>query len=101
MFDLIKGIQPILLTIAVGTFLLALAIGFFGVVLIYLGSTGETTFSFFGQTFESTNVGIGALFLAAALEVLVIIRMLKTVEHTTRRQAEVSQDESQERARRS
>lgn len=89
MSDLIKDNRPILIIITIGTFALALAIGIFGVVLVYKGATGDTEFTFFGHTFKSTNVGISALFLAAAMTVLLIRRTLKSVDLTTNKQGEM------------
>ncbi|MBU2641461.1 MAG: hypothetical protein KJ889_06640 [Gammaproteobacteria bacterium] len=51
-----------------------------GVVLVVLGSQGETEFSFFGQTFKSQNVGIASFFLGAALVVLNVHRILKSYD---------------------
>lgn len=38
-----------------------------GIWLVYLGSTGDTEFNLFGQTFKSSNVGIAAIFIGAVV----------------------------------
>jgi len=68
--------------IIIFAFIFGLAIIIFGAYMAYLGYTGNTEFSFFGQTLKSTNVGIAAIFLGAALIVLLFGRVLKTVDKT-------------------
>ena len=51
-----------------------------GIILIYLGSTGATKFHFFGQSFDSTNVGIAAIFLGATTVVVVLTRLMKRLK---------------------
>jgi hypothetical protein len=70
--------SPLLLLIARGTFVIGALLAIMGVAFVALGATGETEFSFFGQTFRSESVGIAALFLGAALIVLNIRRVLKS-----------------------
>jgi hypothetical protein len=51
------------------------------------GIQGDTEFSFFGQSFKSTHIGIAAIFLASALIVLNIRRVLKSVESMQQKKA--------------
>jgi len=60
-------------------FIAAVVLAFFGVWLVSLGSTGDTKFSFFGQTFESANVGIAAIFIGGVTIVLLARAVLKTI----------------------
>ncbi|MGI0016320.1 MAG: hypothetical protein ACREBU_23110 [Nitrososphaera sp.] len=75
-------------------FLVVLAITW-GAYMVYSGTSGNTEFSFFGQTFKSTHVGIAALFIGAAMAVLVSGRILKTVDKTIVAETSISQTESQ------
>lgn len=68
-----------------GTFFAAILFAILGVVFIIAGSTGETEFSFFGQSFKSTHVGIAAIFLASTIIVLNIRRVLRSIERTQRK----------------
>ena len=77
----IKEASPILKLIVVLGFLAGIAFAAFGVWLVYLGSTGQTEFSFFWQTFKSANVGIGAIFIGGVLIVLLARSVLKTLRH--------------------
>jgi hypothetical protein len=78
-----KHISPILKLMTICGVIVALAFGLLGVWLVSLGSAGQTEFSFFGQTFKSANVGIGAIFIAGVTVVLVLLGVLRTVRHTT------------------
>lgn len=67
--------------IANWTFVTAILIGVIGVVLILAGgSEGETSFTLFGQSFKSVNVGIGAIFIAVVMVVLNVRRLFKSVD---------------------
>lgn len=78
--SLIRGSTPILCLVFIGAYVVGFGLAALGIVLVYLGSTGSTQFSFFGQSFSSTNVGIPAVFLGAATVVLLIRRALKSVD---------------------
>lgn len=80
MAGIIRNLTPILGMVIVGSLIAGVALSILGVVLVYIGATGNTELSFFGQTFKSANVGIGAFFLGAALIVLVVRRALKSVD---------------------
>ena len=65
------------------TFITAIVMGIIGVVLIFIGGpNGKTSFSFFGQSFESVHVGIGAIFIAAVVVVVNMQRLFKSVDRT-------------------
>ena len=83
----IERTQAILSRIALTTFVVGLLLAVLGVGLVYLGASGDTEFSFFGQNFKSTNVGIAAIFLGAALIVLNIRRTLTSLDRTVQTEA--------------
>jgi len=58
------------------TLVVAVALIIAGVVLVYLGSTGDTEMSLFGNSFKSQNVGIAAMFCGAVVAVLGFRRAL-------------------------
>ncbi|MGH8498090.1 MAG: hypothetical protein ACRERV_04685 [Methylococcales bacterium] len=76
-------------------FFVGLLIATLGVYMVYLGNAGNTEFTFFGQTFKSMNVGIAAIFIGAAMIVLVSGRVLKTIDKTVVAETSISQKESQ------
>jgi hypothetical protein len=80
--EYIKATRGLLMIIIILGFIFGLAIIAFGAYMTYLGTTGNTEFTFFGQAFKSTNVGIASIFIGAALIVLVSGRVLKTVDKT-------------------
>jgi len=53
-----------------------------GAYLVYLGATGDTRFSLFGQEFQSSNSGIAAMFIGAVLAVLSLRRTLDSFDRT-------------------
>jgi hypothetical protein len=87
MAQFVKNTQPILLTIIVGILIVGIVLAVLGAALVYRGAIGETEFNFFGQHFKSTNIGIAAIFVAAAMIVLVLRRILKTVDNTVKYEA--------------
>ena len=56
--------------------------GGLGVVLVYLGAKGQTHIQIFGASLETADVGVACIFLAAVMVILVIRRLLKSVEST-------------------
>jgi len=76
----IKEIRPIWTSILYLTSVFGLLILLAGIFLAWRGATGDTEFSFFGQTFKSTNIGIAALFIGAVLFVLNFRRVLTSIE---------------------
>jgi heme/copper-type cytochrome/quinol oxidase subunit 2 len=77
-----EHVSPILKVMIWCGFIVGVVFGLLGIWLIYLGASGETAFSFFGQTFKSANVGIAAIFLGAAVIVLIMRSVTQTVRHT-------------------
>ena len=73
----VRAARPVLIIIAVGTLIFGAIIAGMGIVLVYLGSTGAARIRFFGQSFDSANVGIGAIFLGAVTVVIVLTRLMK------------------------
>ena len=64
-----------------GTFITGIIFGLLGVILVSLSSSNERSeFSFFGQTFKSSNIGIGVIFIAAAMIFLIVRRLLSSVD---------------------
>jgi hypothetical protein len=72
--------RPVLKLVAVGVLIFGSMISGMGVVLVYLGATGVTKIHFFGQSFDSANVGIAAIFLGATTVVVVLTRLLKRLK---------------------
>jgi len=76
----VRAAGPILVIVTVGILIVGTLLAGMGVVLVYLGSTGATKMHFFGQSFDSANVGIAAIFLGAATIVLVLRSVLKRLK---------------------
>ncbi len=74
------NISPLLKIIIYGTFIIGLGFALIGVWLVVLGATGETEFSFFGQSFKSVNVGIASVFIGGAIIVILIRRAFKSID---------------------
>ncbi len=81
---LIRATSTTLRMVIVGVVVIAIVFVGAGIWLVYLGATGDTQFTFFGQTFGSTNVGIAALFLGAATTVLLLRRSLSSLDNVVR-----------------
>jgi len=79
----LRTATPLLKLVIIGGFVTGIALAGFGVWLVYLGATGRTEFSFFGQTFKSTNVGVTGIFLGAATIVLLVRRALKSLDQAS------------------
>jgi hypothetical protein len=83
MANLIRATTPILKVVIIGIFIVGFGLAVLGVILVYLGSTGDTKFAFFGQTFSSTSVGIPAIFIGSTAIVLLVRRALKSLDVVT------------------
>ncbi|MGH8557504.1 MAG: hypothetical protein ACRESZ_08590 [Methylococcales bacterium] len=83
------------MTMIVFGYIVGILMAGLGVYLAVLGTTANTEFSFFGQTFKSTSIGIAAIFIGAAMIVLVSGRVLKTVDKTVEAETSVSRSEPQ------
>ena len=77
-----KHVSPLLKLMIAGAFIVGFLFALLGIWLVYLGATGATELSFFGQTFKSANVGVVAIFPGAALIVLVLRSAMKVLPHT-------------------
>jgi hypothetical protein len=80
MARLIEASSPLLKIIVFGAYLVGVLLSATGILLIYFGATGNTEFTFFGQSFKSTNIGISALFIGAATIVLLVRRAMKSLD---------------------
>jgi len=69
------------------TFISGVVICLIGAYFIRLGATGTTKVTLFGQTLESTNVGIAAVFIGAVLIVRNVRRILKVIESASKRRS--------------
>lgn len=79
--EMVRAKEPILKQLTLGGYLIAALFALLGVWLVYLGSTGMTEFSFFGQQFKSANVGIAAIFLAAVVVVLMMRSVVRAMDY--------------------
>jgi len=66
--------------ITLGIFVAGIWLAKMGNDLVHLGSIGQTKIYFFGQSFDSSNVGVAAIFLGAASIVIVLTRLMKRVK---------------------
>ena len=80
----VRATSPVLTLVILGGFVSGIIMAGLGIWLVYLGATGVTEFSFFGQTFKSANVGIAAIFLGAAVIVLLVRRALSSLDQAAR-----------------
>ena len=90
MTDLIRAANPLLRAAIVGGYVAGAVLASLGVVLVYLGSSGQTQFSFFGQSFVSSNVGIAAIFIGGVSLVLLVRRSLKSVDALVAHEASIA-----------
>lgn len=74
--------HPLLTLVTHWSFWFGTLLAVLGVVLVAIGSGGDTQFVFFGQSFKSQNVGIASFFLGAVLVVLNVRRILKSLDKT-------------------
>jgi hypothetical protein len=66
----------LLVMLAIGGFLLGALFGVLGVVLVFLGVTGNTNLTLFNQTLSTGSVGVASLFIAAVTFVVTATRIL-------------------------
>jgi hypothetical protein len=79
-----KTARPIFLATIIGVFLLCVALA---VIAFGKDAAGDTQFTFFGQNFRSTHVGIAAVFIAGVVVVLTIRRVFKSLDHAVTRES--------------
>jgi hypothetical protein len=75
-----ESTQRILARLAWGLLGAGVLFGAMGVYLVFLGATGDSRFSLFGQEFQSGNAGVASIFIGAVLIVLSLRRILATFE---------------------
>lgn len=61
------------------SFIAAILIAILGVVLIYIGDSGEGLIEIFGQSITTSSVGFGALFLSVVLLIVNIRLILRSM----------------------
>jgi len=76
----IEAGTPIILAIIVAITLIGAASIVAGVVLFYMGASGATEMSLFGNTFKSQNVAVACLFIGALIVAATARRALTSVE---------------------
>ena len=67
------------------TFITGLVIFLIGLAFIFVGSSGNTNFTLFGQSFASTNIGIAAIFVGVIMIVINIGRVLAVIMRDSQR----------------
>ena len=77
----VKAASPILRLVAVISGLLSLILLGGGIYLAFADRMADTTFRLFGNDFSSTSVGVSMAFIGAVLAVLVLRRVLKSIDH--------------------
>jgi len=75
-----KDVHRIFLVIAVGILIVGTLLAGMGIFLVRLGSHGDTSIRFFGQSFNSSSVGIGAIFIGATTIVVVLTKLMKRLQ---------------------
>jgi len=79
----IESKQKILMTIIILAFIAGFCLALVGSYLAYTGIVSETEFELFGQKFKSTNVGLAIVFIGAAIVILMLGRVLTSVDSST------------------
>jgi membrane protein implicated in regulation of membrane protease activity len=51
-----------------------------GIILAIMGSSAESMFTLFGNEFSSTSVGVALAFIGAVLNIIIIRRVLNSVD---------------------
>jgi hypothetical protein len=82
--DHIKAATPLVKPIAIFAGVLAGLFVFAGISLVWLGATGDTEISLFGNSFKSQNVGIASMFCGAVLAATTFRRVLTSIERLGR-----------------
>jgi Leucine-rich repeat (LRR) protein len=80
----IHAATPLLKLIVPSAAILAALFILGGIALVWLGATGDTEISLFGNSFKSQNVGIASIFCGAVLAVTTFRRVLTSVERLGR-----------------
>jgi hypothetical protein len=80
MDDAIWHARPILTFVSAGAFIVSSLIAVLGAVLVYLGATGTSQMTIFGQNLSTTNVGIAGIFIGAVSLVLIVRRIMQSLD---------------------
>ena len=75
-----QATTPIIRFIVIFAIIFGFILVILGIVLICIGAQGDVKLSFFGQSIESTNIGIVAIFLGGVLFVTIVLRALESLE---------------------
>ncbi len=75
-----QNAHPFLILLTHWSFWFGTILAILGVILVAIGSSGDTEFEFFGQSLKSQNVGIASFFLGAVLVILNVRRILKSFD---------------------
>ncbi|MCY0949858.1 hypothetical protein [Streptomyces sp. H27-S2] len=84
MARLIEASRSIYVVVIVGSITVVLGITAAAVYFNSSGATGDTLLKLFGQSFESANVGIAAIFIGGVVVVMLIRRVMRSLDHTVR-----------------
>jgi hypothetical protein len=79
-------LKSAIIVLGIGTLLLAAFFGSLGVELVKLGAKGATHIKIFGGTFETTDVGIGSLCVAAVIVIAMLMRISGMIKASGGRQ---------------
>ena len=72
-----RAASPLFVLITIGSLAIGGMIVQAGVQLVKAGSIGVTTIRIFGQSFQTNNVGIAAIFIGTAMIVVIVTRLAK------------------------
>ena len=80
---LIRAASPTWRLIIVSTSVLGGILLVGGILLAIIGSSAQTTITFFGNKFTSTSIGVAMAFLGAVLVAVTIRRVLQSIDKIT------------------
>jgi len=73
-------IRSLYMPVAIGTIVLGAIFAGLGVLLVYLGASGQTHMKLFGASLETASVGVACMFLAVVMVILVLRSLFKSVK---------------------
>jgi hypothetical protein len=76
----IERARPVLYGALIITLLIALALVIAGCVLVYLGATGHSELTLFGNNVSTGSVGVVGIFCGTVLGIMNTRRLLKSLE---------------------
>jgi hypothetical protein len=86
MAAMIKASEGILKQATLSALIMGIVLVIGGAVLVYLGATGNTEFTLFGNEFKSTSVGVVGIFCGAVVVILGQRRSLRSLDRITESQ---------------